>query len=484
MTTFLAFLPELVLAAGALGLFTLSLGTGRVRAGWWLSLGTGLVALLAGWTTLGVRETLFDGAYRIDGFSQILKLILIAVLVGLVLVSGELRDVREDIRGEYWFFLMVSTLGFVLVVSCMDVLALVVALELGSFPLYLAVATRRERQGQRTQMESAIKYMMFGVAANAIMLFGLGYLYGLTGTTLLPLMAERLLPIAQTPLALAGLGLALTGLFYKLAVLPFHFWTPDVYEGASHETAGVIASLPKIGAVVVIIRWLSLASPDGRSLPILLGMLAAGSMIYGNLIALAQRDFKRLLGFSGIAHAGYAMLGFVAMDQAGCAAAVFYMTSYALMVLACFTVIGRVSEDGENVPIAGLAGLHRRSPLLAATLLVGAFGLAGVPPFAGFMGKLALFTAAFERGHGWLVVVAVINAAIAVYYYLGVVRETFFGDAGDRSPIRLDLGTRVLCVGLIAGIVLLGVMPGRLLDALTSAMSETGMTAVVRSSGS
>lgn len=477
MTTLFAFFPELVLVLGGLGLFTLSLGKGNDRAGWWVALGTALVAWLAGWATLEVRETLFDGAYRIDGFSQVLKLILIGVLIVLVLVGGDLKDVREDIRGEYRFLLVMSTVGFVLVTSCMDVLALVVSLELGSFPLYLAVATRRERVDQRSQMESAIKYVMFGVAANAIMLFGLGYLYGLTGTTSLPVMAERLRPIAGTPMALAGIGMALVGLFYKLAVLPFQFWTPDVYEGASHETTGVIASLPKVGAVVVIIRWLALASPDGRSIPLLLGMLAAGSMLYGNLIAMAQRDFKRMLGFSGIAHAGYAMLGFVALDQAGSAASVFYITSYALMVLACFTVISLVSDDGLNVPITGLAGLHRRSPLLAATLLVGVFGLAGVPPFAGFMGKLALFTAAFERGHGWLVVIAVINAAIAVYYYLGVIREAFLGDAVVVTPIRLNFETRVLCVGLIGAIVLLGVMPGRLLDALAAVMSASGMTA-------
>ncbi|MCC6235472.1 MAG: NADH-quinone oxidoreductase subunit N [Verrucomicrobiales bacterium] len=487
MTTSLipAFLPELVLCAGALGLFVLCLGMGRVRAGAWVLLATGLLGVVAGGLTWGGEAMLFDGAYRVDGFSQSLKLILCLVLVALVLVSGELRDVREDIRGEYWFLLAASALGFVLVVSCMDILALVVSLELGSFPLYLAVATRRERAGQRSQMESAIKYVMFGVAANAIMLFGLGYLYGLTGTTSLPVMAARLRPLAETPLALAGIGLALAGLFYKLAVLPFQFWTPDVYEGASHETAGVIASLPKLGAVAVMVRWMSLAAPEGRTLPLLLGVLAAGSMFYGNLIALVQRDFKRLLGFSGIAHAGYALLGFVALDQAGAAAAVFYMTSYALMVLACFTVISRVSEDGRNVGIESLAGLHRRSPLLAATLLVGAFGLAGVPPFAGFMGKLALFTAAFDRGHGWLVVVAVINAAIAIYYYLGVVRAAFFGDPGDQPSIRLTPSTKVVCGGLIVGIVLLGVMPGRVLDGLTAVMSTTGMPAVAaRGAGS
>lgn len=470
-----AFLPELILAAGALLLFAACLRPGRERLGRGLAAGTVVAALLAVVGNFGVEATLFDGAYRVDAFSQGMKFILLLVLAVVVPVSRDLRDVREDIRVEYWFLLMLSGLGFVLAAGCVDLLALVVSLELGSFPLYLVVASRRERAGQRHQMESAIKYVMFGVAANAVMLFGLGYLYGLTGTTSIPLMAERLRPMAETPMALAGLGLAMAGLFYKLAVLPFQFWTPDVYEGASHETAGLIASLPKVGAAAVMIRWLGFAAPDGEFLPLLLGMLAAGSMVYGNLIALVQRDFKRLLGFSGIAHAGYGMLGFVALDRAGGVASVFYIGSYALMVLACFAVIGRVSEDGRNVGIGDLAGLHRRSPLLAATLLAGALGLAGLPPFAGFMGKVALFTAAYERGYGWLVVFAVINAAVAVYYYLGVVREAFFGDPGERAPIRLTARGRTVCVVLVVGIVLLGVVPGRVFEVLSAMMASSGL---------
>ena len=470
MTTLYAFLPELVLASGALGLFALSLGTGKDRAGWWVALGTALAAWVATWMTFDVRETIFDGAYRIDGFSQTLKLILIGVLAVLVLMAGELRDVREDIRGEYRFLLVMSALGFVLVTSCLDVLALVVSLELGSFPLYLAVATRREREGQRSQMESAIKYVMFGVAANGIMFFGLGYLYGLTGTTSMPLMAERLRPVMGTPLAVAGLLMALAAVWYKLAVFPFHFWTPDVYQGASNETAGLVASLPKLGAVLVFHRFMAFAAPDSRVIPLVLACVAAASMLYGNFIALAQTDLKRLLGFSGIAHAGYAVLGFVAMDGAGTIAAFYYLTSYILMVLACFTVISRASPDGENVRIADLAGLHRRSPWLAVTLMVGLFGLAGIPPFAGFMGKLALFTAALKQGHLVLVVIAVLNAAVAVYYYLSVVREALFGDPGDRKPIVLDAPSRVLCGVLVVGIVLLGVFPGPVFNYIGSAL--------------
>jgi NADH-quinone oxidoreductase subunit N len=193
---------------------------------------------------------------------------------------------------------------------------------------------------------------------------------------------------------------------------------------------------------------------------------------------LVQKDFKRLLGFSGIAHAGYALIGFVALDQFGYAAALYYIIGYLLMVLACFVVISKVSRDGTNVAIEDLAGLHRRSPLLAVTLMVGVFALAGIPPFVGFMGKLTLLTAALHKGYVALVIIAVLNAAIAVYYYLCVVREACFRDPGERLPIRLDWPTRALCGLLIAGILALGIAPARVLDTLsTSVVAVTGPAA-------
>ena len=465
-----AFLPESVLLIGALVLFVITLGPSDARKSGRAALAIAVVTVVAALAGLGQHAVLFDGAYRVDALSQFLKLIFAIGFVLVVLLSGGLNDIRQDIRSEYHLFLLLSLLGFNLLVSSIELVTLIVSLELSSFPLFLAVAMRRERDGQRKQLESAIKYIMFGVAANGIMFFGLSYLFGLTGTTSLPLMAEKLKPVISTPLAVAGLLMALAGIWYKLAVFPFHFWTPDVYQGASNETAGLVASLPKLGAVLVCYRFMAFCAPDSRVVPMVLAILAGASMLYGNLIAMAQDDFKRLLGFSGIAHAGYALLGFVALDAAGYGAAFYYMTGYLLMVLACFTVISRVSKDGENIAIQDLAGLHRRSPLLAATLLVGVFGLAGIPPLAGFMGKLALFTAALKQGHLALVIFAVLNAAVAVYYYLSVVREAIFKDPGDKGVITLDPGTRILCVVLIVAVVTLGVVPGPVFNTIGAAL--------------
>jgi NADH-quinone oxidoreductase subunit N len=188
-----------------------------------------------------------------------------------------------------------------------------------------------------------------------------------------------------------------------------------------------------------------------------------------------QKDLKRLLGFSGIAHAGYALIGFVALDPAGYTAALYYIVAYLFMVLACFVVVCQVSRDGANVTIEDLAGLHRRSPLLAVTLLVGVFALAGIPPFAGFMGKLTVLKAALAKGHLALVIMAVVNSAIAIYYYLGIVREACFRDAGNQPDIALSGPTRMLCFLLIAGILVLGLAPGFMLDTISSSCAVVNL---------
>jgi NADH-quinone oxidoreductase subunit N len=479
LSSLLTFLPELVILAGVLGLFVLTLGHSLERHARTLSAATAAGVLLAALYTFNRHAELFSGAYRVDHFSQLLKVAIAFGYLCIAMLSGGLRDIRAEARPEYFLFLSLSVTGLLLLVSSIDVITLVVSLELSSFPLYLLVPMRRERAGQKAQMESAVKYIMFGVAANGIMLFGLSYLFGLTGSTSLPVMMTRLAPLIGSPLAITGLALTFAGLFYKLAIFPFHFWTPDVYQGASNETTSLIASLPKVAAVAVLIRFVSLATPANPTIATLLTCLAIASMVYGNLIALVQTDLKRLLGFSGIAHAGYALIGFVALDAAGYAAALYYILGYMVMILACFVVICRVSRDGTNVAIGELAGLHRRSPLLAVTLLVGIFALAGIPPFVGFMGKLSLLTAAFDRGHTALVVITVVNTAVAIYYYLRIVRETFFGETeGDRTPIKLSPVTVALCVMLVVTITALGVVPAPVVDAITQSLTSTATPVV------
>lgn len=463
----IAFLPELIFGAGALALFVLALGNANVAHARRLAVGVALAAVLSCIVALRSDALLFDGAYRVDFFSQFLKLLLAVGYLAVVLVSGELPDIRADVKPEYFLFVTLSVSGLVTLVSAAELITMVISLELVSVPLYALVAMRREGADRRAQMESAIKYIVFGVMATGLMLFGMSYLYGLTGTTNLGELVVRLQPKMHSTLGVIGLSLAMAGLFYKLAVFPFHFWTPDVYQGGSNETTGLIAALPKLGAMAVLVRFTALAGDQNQSLVLLLSSLAICSMFYGNLIALVQTDLKRLLGFSGIAHAGYALIGIVALGHEGYTAALYYVTSYMFMILTCFVVLCRTATEGENLRLEGLAGLHRRSPLLAGTLLVGVFGLAGVPPFAGFIGKFVLLKTALAKGHLALVVVTVINSAIAVYYYLLIIREAFFREPIAHGKIQLDLPTRLLCVGLAAMVVWLGVAPDWVLDKLS-----------------
>ena len=361
MTFILNFLPELVLLAGALGLFVVALGESRQKLARTVALLTAFAAIGAAALTLGQHADLFSGAYRVDQFSQLLKLILAFGFTCILLLSGDLPDIRGEVKSEYFLFLTLSVTGLVMLVSCVEFISIAVALELSSFPLYLLVPMRREREGQRSQMESAIKYIMFGVAANGVMFFGLGYLYGLTGTTHLAELASRLAPVVHSPLAISGLGLAFCGLYYKLAIFPFHFWSPDVYQGASNETASLVASLPKVGAIAVLIRFVALATPENPTVATMLTFLAVGSMFFGNLTALVQKDFKRMLGFSGIAHAGYALMGFIALGPDGFTAALYYITGYMLMILACFVVISRVSRGCVSLSGSWSAGLPRQA---------------------------------------------------------------------------------------------------------------------------
>jgi NADH-quinone oxidoreductase subunit N len=465
------FLPELVLLVGALALFALCLRQGSARHSRRAAVAVAIAFIVASLVSLSQDATLFYGAYRVDAFSQWLKLAFAIGDVLILLLSADVPDIRDDVKPEYYLLLTLSVTGLTMLVSCVDLVTLVIAFELSSFPLYFLVPMRRERPGQRVQMESAIKYVMFGLLSTGLMLFGMSYLFGLTGSTSLPRVMDTLRSTGWTPVAFVGIGMVFAGFFYKLAVFPFHFWSPDVYQGASNETTGLIASLPKVGAVAVLARFVSLMPADSHGLAVLLTCLAGASMFYGNLVALLQKDLKRLLAFSSIAQVGYALVGFVALDAAGSTAALYYILSYVLMVLACFVVACRVSRDGVNVTLGDLAGLHRRSPFLTVTLLVGVFALAGLPPFPGFMGKLMVFKAALAKGHLALVVLGAVNSAIAIYYYLAVVREACFREPGDSPALVLDTPTRVLCILLVAGILGLGLAPNSVLETFAGSLA-------------
>lgn len=457
------FLPELTLLGAGLIFFVLSLGAHSSDTIRNAAITLCTVTLAATILSVNASGELFYGAYRIDLFSQVFKVLIALATLVVVIFVGRLPGIKSKFLPEYYIFQTMSVLGLMMLVSSVELLSIFVALELSSFAVYIMVPMREESHDSRTQMEAGIKYLLFGVAATGFMLFGMSYLYGLTGSTRIDVILPKLSTIYTQPIAIIAIAMVLAGFFYKLALFPFHFWVPDVYEGAANETTAFIAAVPKIAAVAMLVRFVNLASGNGTALVNLLIICAVLSMFYGNLSALVQKDLKRMLGFSGIAHAGFVLLGLLTFQVTGYATALYYISGYVLMNLACFLVICSVAKNGENLAIEDMSGLHKRAPLLAITLTVGLFSLAGIPPFVGFTGKFMLLLGALRQDYLLLVILAAINTAIAIFYYLSVVRLTFCTDSDNRGSVKTGFLTNAASVLLILAIIIMGVIPSRFL---------------------
>jgi len=354
-----------------------------------------------------------------------------------------------------------------LLVSSLELLTLYVALELASYSLYGLVPLR---SGGGQQMEAGIKYFLSGIATSALMLFGLAFLFAATQTTLISELILKLPALLNTPMAFIGLLLTLCGFFFKLALFPFHIWAPSVYQGAANQVTAFVATATKVTAMAMLVRLVSMG--DGNtSLAHVLIALAIVSMTYGNLVALIQKDFKRLLAYSATAHAGYSLIGILSMNPTGYAAAVFYASAYLAMTFILFLVVVKIASDGRNLPIVQLAGLHRRSPLLAMALMVGVFSLGGIPPTIGFTGKFLVFNAAMERGYFLLVLIAMINVVVSLYYYIQVVKAAFLLEPDEEQPpIHLSAPATILTVVMIVVIVAGGIYPRYLFQLATAAV--------------
>ncbi len=467
------FAPELLMLIGSLVLFCLCLGQGKASLAKYTSLVLAVASALLSLATLQMNGTLFFDAYKVDMFSQLFKLAISVGFTFVLLFTGDLKGVESRLRPEYYLFMILSTLGLMMMVSSVELLSLFVALELSSYSLYLMVPMRDDHGGIRVQMEAAIKYILFGVVATGTMLYGLSFIFGLTGTTYVYELVPKMHDLVSSPTALLAIALFMSGFLYKLAVFPFHFWVPDVYQGASNATTAFIASIPKLGAVAILIRISTLvASTGGEAVINMLMILAVCSMFYGNLSALVQKDIKRMLGFSGISHAGFVLLGILTLKETGYATSMYYITGYVFMNLACFVVICNVSKKGENVCVEDMSGLYKRAPLLALTLLVGMMALAGIPPFVGFMGKFMLLLGALREGHLTLVILAALNTAIAIYYYLSVVRVAFCSAPENRDVVEVDIKTRAVSVALIALIIVMGVAPKQIIAVAEAAVKN------------
>lgn len=460
-------MPELYMLLFSVVFLFLSIGRRKADIFMWakvLSL-LGLVVTLVG---INGKGNLFYGAYRIDLFSQVFKAILVYGFVFVIFMLDRKKEIEEAYQAEYFMFLGFSTLGLMMLVSSVELISIAISLEISSYSLYVIVPLRKGQA--RVQLEASMKYLFFGAISTGIMLFGMSYLYGMTHSTFLTNILFLLPKFLDQPIGILAILLTLTGFFFKLSLFPFHFWAPDIYEGASNTTTTFIATVPKVAAAALLIRIVTMASSADPAFVNILIVLAALSMTFGNLVGLVQKDIKRLLAYSGIAHAGYVIMGMLAMSRDGNAAAIYYMVVYLFMNLGCFYVVLLLAKSGENISLNDLSGLAKRAPLLAFTLAVSAFSLAGIPPTGGFTGKLFLFTSAFKAGHLNIVIIGAVNTVISIFYYLNLVRMSYAREPITTEPIRLSLHEKALCYVLIGLILYLGLIPYGLMQLFKAAV--------------
>lgn len=461
------FIPELsMLAAVAvfLVLACLTPDPGRDYTAAVILAGLVLALTLSG---ASMKGALFNNAYQVDFFSQFFKILIAVGFFLVVFLCKELKGVSTRRHSECYLLLTLSSLAMMLLVSSVHLLAIYVALELSSYALYILVFLRRE---ERWGLNSGLTYFLVGICASAIMIFGMALIYGATGELHLNALVQLPPETMPGPLLAAGVLMTLGGFFFKLAIFPFHFWAPDAYEGAPNQVAAFISTASKVAAIAVLIRLVDTVPGIDTLLTKALVAMAIVTMTVGNLAAIGQKDFKRLMAFSSIAQAGYLLIGILCMTPEGYSGAVFYVAAVLVMKMTCFMVMIKVAGDGRNLQIAELAGLHRRAPLLAMALMMALFGLAGIPPTIGFAGKLLIFKAAIEQGYLVLVVIAMINVVISLYYYLRVLKAAYLDPADTQTPaVALSLSGKVLAILMVVLIVAIGFYPTGLLKLVYAA---------------
>ena len=460
--------PQLIVAGTGMLVMVVEAVFRRAGKGWsgFVAL-LGLAAALIWAVAAGVQaRPALGGALAADGLSGAFSVLLIVAAMLSVLVAMDyLRREGLD-HAEYYVLILFATVGALSMAAAADLIVIFIGLEVLSISLYVLSAFARADAASR---EAGLKYLLLGAFASAFLLYGIAMLYGATGTTRLAEMglSLRLAGSVTDPLLWAGIGLLAVGLGFKLALVPFHAWAPDVYQGAPTSVTAFMSVTSKVAAFAALVRVLLVVL--GPVLPLtstILAVLAVLSMTVGNVLALVQEDAKRLLAYSSIAQAGYVLVAVVAGSELGASAVLFYLLGYTFTNLGAFAVLIAWGRQGESrIPLTDLAGLGFRQPWMAAALTFFLLSLTGIPLTAGFVGKLHLFGAAVEAGWVWLAIVAVLNSVVSAFYYLHVVvvmymREPALPAKAERPGWALSLALGVCVVGVLA----LGLVPGPALE--------------------
>ena len=429
-------------------------------------LGVGVSLVLAWMVPADPGKSLFEGMIALDGFAAFFKVLTALATLVVIFMSIESGEIADRSQAEYYIFLLSTLLGMYLLAASTDLVMLYLSLELVSIPSYLLAGYLKGRQAST---EASVKYVVYGATASGVMIYGFSILYGLAGSTQIAEVGKAVsLSGVTVPLVLAA-GMVTVGFGYKIAAVPFHMWSPDVYEGSPTPATAFFSVGPKAAGFAVLVRFFYtvFASPDtvaglwkvsqGVDWTFLFAVLSAVTMTVGNLVAINQSNVKRLLAYSSIAHAGYMLMGFALLTSVGLKAILFYLVVYLFMNLGAFYVVVLVANGTKGEELANFAGLGSRAPFAAVSLAVFLFALTGIPPFSGFIGKVYLFAEVINRGVYWLALVAALNSVVSLYYYMRIVKVMFLGDAGEVAELPVATVPRVMLGILVVPTLLFGV---------------------------
>src|SRR5947199_858642 len=451
--TLLPAVPEIVLAVGAMLLLMVGVFRGeQVSKG----IETGAIllllvtALIVGWLPAGKLVT-FGGSFVVDGFARFLKLLALAGSAAAIVMSSNYLAVEKRVTFEYSILILLSTVGMMMLISAADLIALYLGLELMSLALYVVAAIDRDSV---RSTEAGLKYFVLGALSSGMLLYGASLVYGFTGTVSFAGIAKA---ASQGHTGAAGLGLVFglvflfAGFCFKVSAVPFHMWTPDVYEGAPTPITAFFAAAPKVAGIAMFVRTTIVAFPGiVTQWQQIVVFVAIASMALGAFAAIGQRNIKRLMAYSSIGHMGFALVGLASGTVEGAQGVLIYITIYVAMTLGTFAIILAMKRNGQAMEqISDFAGLSRTNPLLAFFFAMLLFSLAGIPPLAGFFAKFYVFVAAIKAGLFTLSVIGVLTSVVGAYYYLLIVKVMYFDEPlAGLDPVRLELRTVLAAAGL------------------------------------
>jgi NADH-quinone oxidoreductase subunit N len=466
------FKPEIILAAAAVLVILLDLFIKQKAVTRYLSL-AGLIAAGVFSVMLWGSDSpaLFSNMLAADNFAVFFKLLFLGIAFLVILGSADYENKFANFKSEYYALILMSTLGMMLMASATDLITIFISLELTSVSLYVLVSLLKDKKST----EAALKYLLLGAIASAVLLYGMALVFGTTGQTQLTAIAQSFTAVADnTPLGnpafYLGIVMIIAGFGFKIAAVPFQMWVPDVYEGAPTTITAYLSVGSKAAGFAVILRvfFSAFGSPltVSHDWGMIFAVLAVISMIVGNVAAIPQTNIKRMLGYSSIAQAGYLMVGLATFGLAisstltAESGVLFFLVSYALTNLGAFIAIIVISGKIDSDNIADYAGMGKRSPLLALALTLCLISLIGIPPAAGFMAKFYIFSLAAQHGLLWLVIIAAINSVISAYYYLRVVKVMWFNEPASKEKVPSSVMPKIALAICCLGVLLLGIIPG------------------------